>query len=226
MKNTLLQSLDNQLLDGLKFCSLVYEIFDRVRETPAGIEAIRMRRGKCKKLIEELLPICKYIQAKYGQGRYISVKWSDGSQTYDAELSSVGAYVSRGSFPENSFLEVTCVVHPNDYLAREHINGAGTVFGLSGLARTHDHTIVSVPHAHLGDVFISDYADLVLAELAKKSAKPYPGGTTLVTQCWLNRPYVLSEWSKLESVLRARMPQHPFAELFIYDPVSEYSASI
>ena len=90
MQNTLLQPLDNQSLDGLKFCSLVYEIFEKVRETPAGIEAIRMRRGKCKKLVEELLPICKYMQAKYRPGRYISVKWRDGNQTYDAELRSTG----------------------------------------------------------------------------------------------------------------------------------------
>jgi len=65
MKNALLQSLDDHFLDGLKFCSLVYKIFEKVRETPEGLEGLRMRRGKCKKLVEELLPICKYIQGKY-----------------------------------------------------------------------------------------------------------------------------------------------------------------
>jgi hypothetical protein len=226
MQNTLLQPLDNQSLDGLKFCSLVYEIFEKVRETPAGIEAIRMRRGKCKKLVEELLPICKYMQAKYRPGRYISVKWRDGSQTYDAELRSTGAYVTHGHYPESSFLEVTCVVHPNDYLAREHLNAGGAVFGLVGLARAKDRTVISIPHAHVGEIFIDDYADLVLAELAKKAIKPYPDGTALVMQCCLNRLYIPSDWAKLESTLRARIPQHPFTELFLYDPISEYSASI
>ena len=204
----------------------MYEIFEKVRETPAGIEAIRMRRGKCKKLVEELLPICKYILAKYRPGRYISVKWRDGSQTYDAELRSTGAYVTHGHYPESSFLEVTCVVHPNDYLAREHLNAGGAVFGLVGLARAKDRTVISIPHAHVGEIFIDDYADLVLAELAKKAVKPYPNGTALVMQCCLNRLYIPSDWAKLESALRARIPQHPFTELFLYDPVSEYSASI
>lgn len=226
MQNTLLEPLNDQSLDGLTFCRLVYEIFERVRETAAGLEELRMRRGKCKKLVEELLPICKYIQTTYRPGRYISVKWKDGSQTYDAELRSTGAYVHHGHYPESTFLEVTCVVHPKDYLAREHLNAGGAVFGLEGLARGKDRTIVSTPIGHIGDDFIKDYAELVLTELAKKTVKPYPDKTTLIMQCCLNRLYARDEWQKLESVLRARMPSHTFSELFLYDPVSEYSTSI
>lgn len=222
----MLQSLDGQSIDGLKFCGLVYGIFEKVRETPEGIEAIRMRRGKCKKLVEELLPICKYIQGKYRPGRYISVTWKDGNQTYDAELRSVGAYVAHGHYPANSFVEVTCVVHPNDYLAREHLNAGGAVFGLDGLTRTKDRKVNSVPHVHASDIFIEDYADLVLAELVKKSVKPYPDRTALVMQCSLNRLYVPHEWAKLISSIQDRIPPHPFIELFLHDPVSEYSSSI
>jgi hypothetical protein len=190
MKNALLQSLDDHFLDGLKFCSQVYEIFEKVRTTPEGLEALRMRRGKCKKLVEELLPICKYIHGKYRPGRYISVRWKDGNQKYDAELRSVGEYVSLGFYPASSFIEVTCAVHPNDYLAREHLNVGGAVFGLGGLARTKDHKVSSIPLAQNGDDFIYKYADLVLNELAKKAAKSYPEKTTLVMQFSLNRPYV------------------------------------
>ena len=58
MHNALLQPLDAQSLDGLKFRSLVYEMSKRVCETLAGIEAIRMRRGKCEQLVDEFgLPV-------------------------------------------------------------------------------------------------------------------------------------------------------------------------
>jgi hypothetical protein len=226
MQKTMLQSLDGQSIDGLKFCGLVYEIFEKIRETPEGIEAILMRRGKCKKLVEELLPICKYIQEKYRPGRYISVTWKDGNQTYDAELRSVGAYVVHGCYPENSFIEVTCVVHPNDYLAREHLNSGSAVFGLDGLTRTKDHKVNSTPHVHIGDIFIENYADLVLTELTKKSVKPYPDRTALVIQCSLNRLYFPHEWEKLISSIQDKIPPHPFIELFMHDPVSQYSSSI
>jgi hypothetical protein len=204
----------------------VYEIFENIRETPQGIEAILMRRGKCKQLVEELLPICKYIQEKYRPGRYISVTWKDGNQTYDAELRSAGSYVTHGCYPENSFIEVTCVVHPNDYLAREHLNANGTVFGLDGLTRTKDHKVNSIPHIHIGDIFIENYASLVLTELTKKSIKPYPDRTALVIQCSLNRPYFQHEWEKLISSIRNRIPPHHFIEIFLYDPLSQYSSSI
>lgn len=226
MQKLLLQAFDGQPLDGLKFCFQVYELFEQVRSTPQGIEAIRMRRGKCKKLVEELLPICKFVQTKYRPGRHIAVTWRDGNQTYDAELTSVGAYVTNGHYSRVSFIEVTCVVHPNDYLAREHLNAGGAVFGLDGLERTADRCINSTPQVHIGDQFILDYADLVLREVTKKAAKPYPENTSLVVRCALNRPYVPSEWTRLIALLSEQMVQHPFTELFLYDPVSEYSASI
>jgi hypothetical protein len=226
MQKTLLQSLDGQSIHGLKFCGLVYGIFENVRATPEGIEALRMRRGKCKKLVEELLPICKYIQGKYRPDRYISVTWIDGNQTYDAELRSVGEYVVHGYYPANSFVEVTCIVHPNEYLAREHINAGDAVFGLDGLTRMKDRKVNSIPKVHVGEIFIENYADLVLTELVKKSVKPYPDRTTLVMQCSLNRLYFPNEWAKLISSIEDRIPTHPFIELFLHDPVSEYSSSI
>jgi len=226
MNKTLLQSVDDRFIDGLVFCGLVYEIFEKLREEPEGVVALRMRRGKCKKLVEELLPLCKYVQAKYRPGRYISVRWKDGSQKYDAELRSSGAYVTQGFNPESSFVEVTCVVHPNDYLAREHLNVSGGVFGLDGLERTKNHGVTSIPTVHVGDSFIHSYVELVFGELMKKAAKAYPERTALVVQCSLNRLYLPDEWEQLVSNVRGKVTAHPFSEIFLYDPVCEYSVSI
>ena len=226
MNKTILQSVDDRFLDGLVFCGLVYEIFEKLRGDPEGVSDLRMRRGKCKKLVEELLPLCKYIQAKYRPGRYISVRWKDGNQGYDAELRLSGEYVFQGVNPVNLFVEVTCVVHPNDYLAREHLDGFGGVFGLDGLGRTKDHGVTTIPTVHVGDDFIHSYVELVLAELTKKAAKVYPEQTALVVQCSLNRLYLPDEWDQLVSNVRRKVTLHSFSEIFLYDPVCEYSVSI
>jgi hypothetical protein len=66
---------------------------------------LRMRAGEVeKKIVEELLPICRYVQAHYGPGRYISVKWVNGSQHFDAVVHQSGSFVDHGQFPSNSAL--------------------------------------------------------------------------------------------------------------------------
>ena len=87
MTSSSLSELDGVLFDGLQFCSKVYILFEQVRQAEDGPSRLRLRAtGVEKKLIEELLPICKYVQAKYRAGRYISVRWINGSQQFDAEV--------------------------------------------------------------------------------------------------------------------------------------------
>ncbi len=77
-----LSEFDGQLLDGLDFCRRVYSLFDLIRSAPNGIERIRLKSCPVeKKLMGELLPICRYIQTYYRLGRYISVRWVDGNQS-------------------------------------------------------------------------------------------------------------------------------------------------
>ncbi|MDH3461094.1 MAG: hypothetical protein OEM00_08980 [Burkholderiaceae bacterium] len=93
-----LSVFDGHLFDGLNFCAKVYALFEATVSQPDGIERIRMRSGLTeKRLIEELLPICRYVQTYYRLGRYISVRWVNGSQSYDAELHQHGWYGGVGS---------------------------------------------------------------------------------------------------------------------------------
>lgn len=63
-----LSQFDGELIDGLQFCAMTYALFEQIRSTESGPSRLRMRATKVeKKLIEELLPICKYVQAKYEQ---------------------------------------------------------------------------------------------------------------------------------------------------------------
>src|SRR5881394_2860210 len=99
MGNLGLANFRGQRLDGLFFCARVYDLFEQIRGSEGGASDLRMRRGKEKKrLIEELLPICKYVQARYRHGHYIDVTWVDGNQQFDARLDQRGG---RSRKPES-----------------------------------------------------------------------------------------------------------------------------
>ncbi|MDX2218270.1 MAG: hypothetical protein SF172_04540 [Burkholderiales bacterium] len=222
MSTDALAEFDNKLLDGLEFCARTYALFERIRADEDGKSRLRTRVTEVeKKLLEELLPICKYIQSSYRVGRYISVRWVRGSQQFDAEVLQMGAYVQNGYFPAASYLEVTCVMHPNDYLMRELLDKEGAAFGLNGIRRLPDRTIDSKPIACLNRDFIVEYSKLVLKQLGKKAGIPYPDETTLVVQCTLDRLYFSDEWDEMVSNVRSNMPANGFREIFMYDLVQE-----
>ncbi len=115
-----LGSLDDKLLDGLKFCLKVYDLFDQVRPSPMGLEKSGCWIADEKRLLEELLPIAQYIQARYRTGNRLKIRWLSGSQSYDAIIwtpLSMAKHTNiptppaiRVSGPETGFEEmaVTC----------------------------------------------------------------------------------------------------------------------
>ena len=226
--NPLLSRLDGVLHDGLQFCSMVYALFEEVRRTEDGKIRLRMRASSLEKhLIEELLPICKYIQFKYRVGRYISIKWVHGSQSFDAEFQQTGAYVEQGYSLSAGYLEVTCVMHPNEYLSRELLTKSGVTYGLNGIKRLKTGEITSEPVGYTNSEFVHEYAKLVLQQLTKKSKISYPKDTTLIVQCWLNiQPYTPQEWEMLVTEVRRGLPEHQFWEIFMFDADLEYSCTI
>lgn len=221
-----LSSFDSVLFDGLEFCKRVYELFEAIKSAPNGESRLRMKKGKVeKKLLEELLPICKYIQAKYRTGRYISVRWIDGNQKFDAELHQKGFYIEHGYFPHQSYVEITCTMHPSEYLSRERLEKVGFANGLNGLRREKSREIKSDVVLHSDKDFIQSDSELILKGIRKKSENIYPSNTTLIVQSSLTGIYGVYEWEKLMSILKIGIPLHDFEEIFIYDPVQEYSYS-
>lgn len=98
-----LVAIDNVLLDGLDFCRRVYDLFDLVNREPDGKSRLRLRPSKTeKRLVEELIPLARYIQTRYEAGRRIKVRWSSGSQQYDAVLWSSGPLVKHGESPRKA----------------------------------------------------------------------------------------------------------------------------
>jgi hypothetical protein len=223
-----LSTFDGQLLDGLDFCRKVYDLFDQVQAGPDGIAKLRLRPTKSeKRLIEELLPIASYVQARYRVGRRIKVRWFSGSQPYDAILWSSGGLVEHRMAPRKLFVEVTTSVHQNEYLARRLLHEQGGSFGVKGISR-HEKTgdIVSTPHVHTPDELAADLAGQIIERLKTKSAKGYSPGTVLIVNCVPNSLILDSEWNDaIERVTKAQL-HLAFREAFLIEPVMSYSATL
>ena len=227
MTTTPLAQFDGNFLDGLEFCSRVYAFFESIRTSDNGPSRLRLRPSRLeKKLLEELLPICKYVQASYRPGRYMSVRWVDGNQQYDAEVLQRGAYVSQSYYPATGYLEVTCTMHPNEYLGRELLDKKGEAFGLEGIRRLKNGEIESISVGYTNKEFIDSYCQLVLGQIAKKAKMPYPENTTLVVQCTLNTIYMPDEWESLITRVKDAPPQSSFREIYLYDTVCQYSQTL
>jgi hypothetical protein len=227
MATSPLAEFDGQLLDGLVFCSKVYALFESIRERPDGASRFRRRPSKLeKKLLEELLPIAKYVQTNYRPGRYISVCWVDGNQSFDAQIEQRGAYVSHNCYPATGYLEVTCAMHPKEHLSRELLDTRGSAFGLEGIRRLKNRTIESVPVSYTNRNFVEKFAEILRGRIVAKAAVQYPENTTLVVECTLNMPYLPDEWRDLMSRLRLSLPASKFREIYIYDTISQYSQAL
>ncbi|WP_077033396.1 hypothetical protein [Pelomonas sp. KK5] len=222
-----LTEFDGQPFDGLVFCARVYALFESIRGRVDGPSRMRRRPSKVeKRLLEELLPIAKYVQASYRPGRYITVRWVDGSQSFDAQIEQRGAYVDHGFYPALAHLEATCAMHPNEYLSRELLDTEGSTFGLEGIRRLQDGTIESVPVSYMNREFVDKFTEILRKRIEAKAAIVYPEDTILIVQCTLNMPYLPDEWGDLMSRISIAVPPSSFREIYFYDPVGQYSQSL
>ena len=223
-----LSTFDGQLLDGLDFCRKVYDLFDQVQAETDGTAKLRLRPTKGeKRLIEELLPIASYVQARYRVGRRIKVRWFSGSQPYDAILWSSGGLVGHRMAPRKLFVEVTTSVHQNEYLARRLLQEKGGSFGVKGISRDKKTgNIVSKPHVHTPDELSTDLAGQILERLKSKSDKNYSPGTVLVVNCVANGLIYDSEWNDaIERVTKAQV-HLAFREVFLFETVMSHSTTL
>jgi hypothetical protein len=223
-----LSTFDGQLLDGLDFCGKVYDLFDQVKTGPDGIEKLRLRPTKLeKRLVEELIPIARYVQARYREGRRIKVRWFSGSQPFDAVLWSSGDLVKYKMAPRKVVVEVTTSVHANEYLTRRLLHERGGSFGVKGILRDkRTGAIVSNPHVYKGNEIAIDLANQILERLKSKGAKKYSPGTVLVINCVADCITFPSQWDEaIERVTQAQIPL-AFREVFLLEKVMSHSTTL
>jgi hypothetical protein len=222
-----LSTFDNQLLDGLDFCRKVYDLFDQVRDGPEGVAKLRLRPTKKeKRLIEELIPVARYVQARYREGRRIKVRWFSGSQPYDAILWSSGWLVKHHMAPRRLCVEVTTSVHPNAHLVRKLLQDGRVSFGVKGISKDKKGAIVSTPHVYRNDEHAVDIAKQILKQIESKSKKCYPPGTVLIINCVSDGLILDFEWNAAVERVRASKTQLPFREVFLLESSNAYSATL
>ena len=215
-----LAALNGILTDGLVFCTQAYAIFEQLRSAQDGASRLRLRTSQVeKRLVEEVLPICRYIQTYYRPGRYISVRWVDGGQTFDAELQQSGWYVDQGCYPKLMHLEITLAMHENEHVIWQHLSEGKGAFAPEGVIRNKREPAYSLPHVFRQDEHVALFVPIVVSQIAKKAEKPYPQGTSLVVQCHLNSLYTPAEWDVLVDNVKLQMPTNNFKEILMVNEV-------
>lgn len=218
----LIGELDGQLLDGLEFCAKAYVLFELLRAEPGGIERLRLRTAKDeKRLLDEILPICRYVQTYYWPGRYISVRWVNGSQSYDAELVQSGDYVTHGFYDKNAFLETTSAMHPNEHSTWKLLNQGKTAFAPEGIDAKRGTPLTSEPVVFSNSEHVFGFAPFVVSSIRKKMDIPYPDNKSLVVQCHLNNLYMPSDWQLLVSEVEREIVATPFCEVLLIDSLTQ-----
>ena len=225
--NDPLSHFDGRLLDGLVFCADVYALFESIRSGPNGVERVRLRPTIVeKRLLEELLPICRYVQTYYRLGRYISVRWVNGSQTFDAELVQSGWHVEHGYYAPHAYLEATCAMHENEHWIRKLLNEGTPTSSPEGITKQKGKPVQVEPVVFSGTEHVAGFAPIVTNLIRKKCDIPYPAHTSLVVQCYLNTIYTPDEWRLLVSMVEGEIVDTPFMEVLLFDGTNERATSL
>ncbi|MFC5427621.1 hypothetical protein ACFPTO_02160 [Paraburkholderia denitrificans] len=224
-------SVDGIWLDGLEFCSRVYLIHAALMRRTDAACRLRLRPTDFeKKLLEELLPLCRYIQTVYGPGRQMSVHWLSGDQSYDAEYLQRGAIVDNCNLPSSGYIEITGAMHPNEHLLRERLESHGHAFGVDGLSvtgtrRDGNRTVQSEVMIYSDPETIAAMTKLVLESIHRKAGR-YADHTTLIVECTLNTLYLEDNWQALIAAVSDARPEHSFDGVFICSVSRGYVASL
>jgi hypothetical protein len=216
---TELAIIDNRAIEGFNFCKKAYQAFYRIRYSPDGLSRIRMRNDNApKKLIEEVLPIARYVQAVYCPGRRIRVRWVDGNQNYDGIAYYSGDDVTKGTQPKKMYLEVTNAMHKKDYLHRRHLHEKGHVFGYRGIkfSKSTKH-VESTPIVRKGYEHITELVDLVKQRIEEKENKKYPDPCALIVQYHTDTVILYDEWEAMTTALRTIPDRDRFREIFLME---------
>jgi hypothetical protein len=226
IQRTGFSAIDDQLLDGLDFCSKVYDLFDQTTRAADGTAHLRLRLSKSdKRLVEELLPLARYIQARYREGRRINVRWLSGPQPYDAVLWSRGSLVKHGGVPKRAFVEITTSVHPNDYLRRERLHKDRGSFGVKRIHRE-GKNVVSEPYVFSGGENARDLAAQIVISLNAKANKVYPSSTVLIINCVTDCLIFEDEWTDAIEQVKKAVPSIGFREVFLVDLLMSHATTL
>ncbi len=206
----------------------VYDLFDQVRSEPEGVGKIRLLSGKReKRLLEELLPIAQYIQARYHAGNRLKIRWLSGSQGYDAIIWTPLRTVRNGGIARKITLEVTTSRHEFTHFSRKQLHETGGSFGAKGIVIDKKTRIPgSKPYVYTNDEHISDLASQITARLSAKARKHYPANTVLIVNCETDSLILADEWRAAIQRVESLGFHKSFREAFLVALAGHHSATL
>jgi hypothetical protein len=226
-KRVTMATFDGRLMDGLKFCKNVYDMFSQTRNEPNGTSKLRSpkRKKQEKRLTEELFAIARYIQTRYTVGLTMKVRWFADNQPFEAVVLFSGSYVDNKLFLPKVLLEVTRAVHSNEHLVRELLEQGKPCYGVKGAARNPvTGEVESTPYVGHEYEIQTDLAVQIIERLRRKAEKPYPKNTVLIIECIPNAMVFEAEWQTTIAQVRKEQVPHSFCEVFRFCSILAHSA--
>lgn len=180
-----------------------------------------------KRLIEELIPLARYVESRYSESRHIEVRWLNGSQPYDAVLFSSGFQVEKGLVQKEMMVEITVSIHQNDYLIREALNEQGYAFGVKRTSLDKKTGVISsIRYVSTSGELENDLAEQIISRIREKAAKDYSPNTVLIVDCVPNGVTEQEEWENVVARVTQANAHQAFSEVFLIYNWASYSATL
>jgi len=150
--------------------------FDEIAKVEGGKDAVRMREGRCKELVEEVYPLSIFAMKKYGEVNDVLFTPVIGNQNYDAVVKSKD---------ENYKLEIT-LAHEGEmeFLRRLMLKEKGYAPASGQIKKTGTkNTGIKVEEelaAKNVDDWLNEQIGLIREALGRKLKKDYEAGTSLL----------------------------------------------
>jgi hypothetical protein len=240
-----IQDFDKIRMDGLDFCRKVYLAFEKCvpdsELQPVSTTHKKNGNSQNKKLTEELMPLCVYVQEHYRFAHYLDVEWHAGNQRYDAIIYQRGWVTKSEQEPEQYFIELTTAQHPQQHLADElSLTGQGH-YGPKSISpptetRTAnpDRNIISEAKCFDTPEMLTKTCRLIIEAINKKSKINYGSPTVLVVK--LRPPSMIlwdREWRKIvtevSNVITRQESEHirnKFISIFLCYPDKNLISSV
>lgn len=161
--------MKNQKLTSEEFVERVDALFAKIKKQNPDYKDIRLRKGKIKDVIEELLPLKDFVKEIEKEKGPISIIYHGKDSIWDATLE-----IGKDKFG----VQVTIATEDKEYLRRQAmVEGAPVFFGEIHRDKK-TGKIISTPRVFSGDEHIRENAQII--ELAINRKKQFNYGKNCI----------------------------------------------
>ncbi|MGE0902637.1 MULTISPECIES: hypothetical protein [Dehalococcoides] len=152
---------------------------ENICSTQEGLKAFRLQKGLLKKLTEEISPLAKFGEHKFGNTNQVLLKPVMGNQRYDAIV------IDKRTAPATkTYIEVTQAHEgKNDYWRRRELFNKSYSFAKAPVIKTGKGKNIQVsipPEATPVEEGVENELKRIVVAAEKKAGKDYPTNTSLI----------------------------------------------